>query len=986
MKVKKLLALLLLILCIYSFPTEGQANGEEFKWSAKVGVDSFKTWNIKFNTTVDEDSINAGAIYVEDENGNKVSTQLVYSGNEVKVLPPQKGYEKGQSYLLHIDQSIESLSSNQLKQGVNMPFIVERDPIEIYEFEDEVKEIASQELNMTENGSVEFQGNQDVQVGDIVVSPTDENNPFGVAKKITTLSQDGKTASTTDVEFTEVFKELNIYKSINLKEENLEAASLPENISVRKVNMKELAPNSDFLDTFTIANYRDYTIGDVLEFKLDALKLEVDGLYVKVDGVVRMFYPNAIVDIDYGLMKGLKRFNIKAEYQTSSKVTVTIIGGDLKKDVTPEQLKKLAMRTLDFDLPLGKFIIPINPALFLELNVQLNAEAKVNAEIGTTFELETEGELGVAIIDGDLDVIHDPKKFTPSSALHGSGTIRAELGPEASFMLKALGGAIGGGFGGEGGVYADGTLFVAAARVIEDGETAATDGCIRMELGAYLEANAQIHIALQDPIKITLAKKVFPYKPGSYNNCDVLKAITISTDSQGTSPILEPGDSEQLLVIAEINDMFESTSMFKDVTDPHSLSDKEVITYLSSHPEIVTISKDGKISVPRDLPRGGDSLEVTIEANYSRQDEREDAENKTEKLTIEVKNLNLAALGYESNPGQDHKSIIVDASIDPTTSGWIPTNLHVTKDAVIQIKATGAGNYASFTNPRNPDGFELINNEISEQFKMDDGAVLPTARIGTLIGIIETDDGQISEPFALGSDVSILAPISGELKLAYNDTPNGYYDNSGEYEVRVALNEQGPTADLPIPIEDFEVTGDATFYQDTNEFVLTEANNWKLGTVWYEKPLTLPFTASFSYLSGGGSGADGLVFMFLKERSAGSSGGYLGFNGGKGYGIEFDSYSNFADPSANHIALIKDHTENHLEFANTPITEDNAWHDVKVEATKSGITVYVDGEVVLTHEVEVEFDETFTNAGFSASTGTYNNRHVIKNISFTTGE
>lgn len=137
-------------------------------------------------------------------------------------------------------------------------------------------------------------------------------------------------------------------------------------------------------------------------------------------------------------------------------------------------------------------------------------------------------------------------------------------------------------------------------------------------------------------------------------------------------------------------------------------------------------------------------------------------------------------------------------------------------------------------------------------------------------------------------------------------------------------------------------------YRDSvNQYlVLTEPIDWISGVVFFKISFTGAFTANFSYKAGGGSGADGFVIFFYKQKySSFSYGSTLGFNDKydngsykiiPGYGIEFDNWGNIeqpgmtehADPSANHIALIKDHTGNHLIYVNDSRTEDNVWHNV----------------------------------------------------------
>lgn len=177
--------------------------------------------------------------------------------------------------------------------------------------------------------------------------------------------------------------------------------------------------------------------------------------------------------------------------------------------------------------------------------------------------------------------------------------------------------------------------------------------------------------------------------------------------------------------------------------------------------------------------------------------------------------------------------------------------------------------------------------------------------------------------------------------------------------------------------EFWEYAGSA--YRENGYAVVMPAKNWGLGQLWLKQPVTSPLIADFEYKIGGGTGADGLVFMFDKEKILGNNGGALGF-GGKGYGIEFDCYYNSEnkDPSGQHIALIKDKVSNHLSSVNDPRTEDNTWHNVRVEVGESSVKVYVEGEQVLSWTGTI--DRTYNSLGFSAATGAANNNHYIRNV------
>ncbi len=60
---------------------------------------------------------------------------------------------------------------------------------------------------------------------------------------------------------------------------------------------------------------------------------------------------------------------------------------------------------------------------------------------------------------------------------------------------------------------------------------------------------------------------------------------------------------------------------------------------------------------------------------------------------------------------------------------------------------------------------------------------VPTAGVGALIGYIVQPNGQTSQPFYVGSQLTFTAPVDGRLFLLVND--DNYSDNSGSFSARI---------------------------------------------------------------------------------------------------------------------------------------------------------------------------------------------------------
>lgn len=171
-------------------------------------------------------------------------------------------------------------------------------------------------------------------------------------------------------------------------------------------------------------------------------------------------------------------------------------------------------------------------------------------------------------------------------------------------------------------------------------------------------------------------------------------------------------------------------------------------------------------------------------------------------------------------------------------------------------------------------------------------------------------------------------------------------------------------------------------YKSNGEAVLTQNQNGQVGAIWLQEDVSGPFYAHFKYRAGGGSGADGLVFMFYKRiDNDPPGGGNLGFSPGNGYGIEFDSLAHQYDPQGKHVALIGDSVEKHLTYSYFNGVNDYMWHDVNVDATTNTMHVYIDGSEVLAWDGG--FSYNYGGIGFSAATGGANDWHEISDVEIT---
>lgn len=160
------------------------------------------------------------------------------------------------------------------------------------------------------------------------------------------------------------------------------------------------------------------------------------------------------------------------------------------------------------------------------------------------------------------------------------------------------------------------------------------------------------------------------------------------------------------------------------------------------------------------------------------------------------------------------------------------------------------------------------------------------------------------------------------------------------------------------------------------------------GFLWYKSPVKPPFVIEFRYTAGGGTGAEGLVFLFNKMRGYEHQyhGGCLHFGAtssctAPGYGIEFDEEMNGFDSSGDHIALIANTPSNHLAVAHGAGLGESKWHNVRISVSKDNVTVLFDGVTMIDYTSVGKFAATtYTNIGFSGTTGALTNNHLIDDV------
>jgi hypothetical protein len=194
-------------------------------------------------------------------------------------------------------------------------------------------------------------------------------------------------------------------------------------------------------------------------------------------------------------------------------------------------------------------------------------------------------------------------------------------------------------------------------------------------------------------------------------------------------------------------------------------------------------------------------------------------------------------------------------------------------------------------------------------------------------------------------------------------------------------------------VHDFRLGGSA-YVLDEECVRLTPDRPYVSGSAWYEKSVDLSraFEIRLSIALGhkDGQGADGIVFVLHPVAQTGWRGEGMGFAGlSPSVGLEFDTYQNFhlRDPSADHLALMRDGRRNHGAAGRGVVRlenlEDGARHPLRIawDPRTKRLTVTLDQRERASVEIDLVGDvfggESVVYWGFSAGTGRLSNEQDV---------
>jgi hypothetical protein len=203
---------------------------------------------------------------------------------------------------------------------------------------------------------------------------------------------------------------------------------------------------------------------------------------------------------------------------------------------------------------------------------------------------------------------------------------------------------------------------------------------------------------------------------------------------------------------------------------------------------------------------------------------------------------------------------------------------------------------------------------------------------------------------------------------------------------------------------DWQFNGSATWDNVVMSGVLTQNASTQAGSIIYKRALVADaFEVGFDFrITGSGSSGDGMGFVIETDGNdqVGAGGGGLGMTGLHGYGVELDTFnSGCGDDNGNHAAVnqlvpcggaqpTKIRASTLLNTAIGILSDGDWWHG-RVQLINGALTVRIDrnnsnnSPVLAGVSLPGFVSGTPYYFGFVASTGTFTEKHEIRNVTVT---
>ncbi|MCI2254829.1 Ig-like domain-containing protein [Domibacillus sp. PGB-M46] len=577
---------------------------------SKANVDPHYTFTIKFNKEVDPFSLTNTAIYVEDDNGVKLQSEIVSADpKSVKIKAPDGGYEEGKTYILYVTNQVKDKKGRPLAKQTTMQFTIKIGTEKI-SMETGIEELEQSTMNQAseviEGEKIVFDGHpaevESLEKGTIFTTAPTEEFPFGLAGKVGSIDTGGgqTTVQITEPALEELFTELELEGEAPLTE----ASVIPDDgVTVTTGNSEKRSLASSI------------SLGQDLTFSFEKSLVVGKGETIKLGNVVSSY-------------RGEAEGKFNAEFVLKSpvlKYDVSLVKNYAKVELHNEQQLNVALTgrlagEMETKYRIGKILIPIQGPV----GISGELWAVANASGDVTFEISAKEtavlKMGVEASGGNVSPVEYEKPFDVTAELNlleFQGKAETSVGLQPSLFIAAFSKDIVGI-----------TSEIGYGNIIE-GKTGKLefDGkvCLKGHDGLYANASA----ALKFPVQASQPLFDWEHVLKERDDCPAFEEIEISQKNL----LLEKGKEMNLEVIAHYAD--KST---KNVSEA-----KNGTTYTSSNEQAVTVDENGKLKV---LPDAKVGEEVTITA------EKEEKKASVKVKVIDIESVSISPEDLQLAPGE----------------------------------------------------------------------------------------------------------------------------------------------------------------------------------------------------------------------------------------------------------------------------------------------------------------------------------------------
>ncbi|MEY8742787.1 hypothetical protein AB9M62_25320 [Bacillales bacterium AN1005] len=474
------------------------------EYRADIPLD--KVWEFSAEKEINESSLDSDSVYITDEDRKKLDVSVSLSENKkvLTISPPEKGFEKGQSYLLHIDKKIKYTDNTNVKSNYNLHFYTKRDEVEQGTVSKEIIMVDDTYVKVIDKDSLKINKDgikKELKVNDIIIFPT-KDHPEGQAVKITKLksSMGNYTVTVKEPKFTELYSRLDIYKSYPITEENFTPSKELEGMTVEYLtksnSSNQVSPLVAGINTTKVPDsleeFKDKkstitlkpTDDHGLSFTFSDFNLYKEGgNSLQLNGKIILRLPKVNVDINS------KSNKYKVDISKQIQDDISLAYNSDKKYI--DKKKEIKIKTID----LGEAYIPTAvPGLIINVDLVLKTEVKVNGKVEVFIELNRDDTIGFIYENDEFNPINLMIENDNNVGIEGEGAIDAKTGPALDLLVTGFG-VIGAGIENAAGLKLEGAILAGL-----DSKQSLDKPCIKYQVKPFFEASFLVGIIHSDLI------------------------------------------------------------------------------------------------------------------------------------------------------------------------------------------------------------------------------------------------------------------------------------------------------------------------------------------------------------------------------------------------------------------------------------------------------------------------------------------------------